>query len=80
MLSSGIVQFCIGTVQIIIPPGRAPFIDTVREAQKSLNLPNLVKIDLPELPYEPDMIHISSDGQVIVGRVVADHYCSAGYC
>lgn len=57
----------------MIPRGRANSTDAV-------NIPDAIKRDPPKLPFEPDMIQITSDGQVIVGRMVADCYCSAGYC
>ncbi|OWM73156.1 probable carbohydrate esterase At4g34215 [Punica granatum] len=44
-------------IQVVILPGRKPFASIVREAQLSLNVPNVENVDPHVLPLEADGIH-----------------------
>ncbi|PKI52341.1 hypothetical protein CRG98_027267 [Punica granatum] len=60
--------------QVIIPPGKRPYSDVVREAQLAFRLPNLYKVDEEALhvPFNEDKIHVTTDGQVVMGAVLAE--------
>ena len=46
----------------------------MREAQKSINLPNVVCVDAKGLALKEDNLHLTTDAQVQLGHMLADAY------
>ncbi|RAL40560.1 hypothetical protein DM860_006630 [Cuscuta australis] len=63
-------------VQVIIPhqkpPFEGPLIEDVRKAQMGLDLPNVVKVDGDGLPMQRDGVHLTIEGYVKLGYLLAD--------
>ncbi|PSS29310.1 Carbohydrate esterase [Actinidia chinensis var. chinensis] len=61
-------------IQVAIVSGDAKYMDVVREAQKSIALPNVVCVDPMGLPLGPDNLHLTTQSQVQLGHMLADAY------
>ncbi|OWM73158.1 hypothetical protein CDL15_Pgr001272 [Punica granatum] len=61
-------------IQVVIPPGRKPFTGIVREAQLSLNVPNVENVNPHVLPLEADGIHVTAQAQVTVGKLLSNKF------
>ena len=60
--------------QVAIASGDAKYMETVRDAQKSIDLPNVVCVDAIGLPLGPDNLHLTTQAQVQLGHMLADAY------
>lgn len=56
--------------------GQGPYIDKVREAQLGLRLPNLVTVDAKGLQVATDFVHLTTNGQIQLGHMLANAYRS----
>ncbi|XP_054790909.1 probable carbohydrate esterase At4g34215 [Prosopis cineraria] len=63
-------------IQVAIASGDEKYIERVREAQKSINLPNVVCVDAKGLPLKEDNLHLTTEAQVQLGQMLADAYLS----
>lgn len=48
--------------------------EVVREAQKSIDLPNVVCVDAKGLELKEDNLHLTTAAQVQLGHMLADAY------
>nr|XP_016443199.1 PREDICTED: probable carbohydrate esterase At4g34215 [Nicotiana tabacum] len=55
------------------------FVDVVREAQFDIDLPNVIKVDAKGLPLNSDGIHITTQGQVKLGNMMAEAFLRAKF-
>jgi len=46
----------------------------VREAQKGINIPNVICIDAKGLPLNEDNLHLNTEAQVKLGHMLAQPY------
>ncbi|EEF52343.1 probable carbohydrate esterase At4g34215 [Ricinus communis] len=60
--------------QVALASGEGPVIDTIREAQKGIKLPNVHCVDAKGLPLEPDRLHLTTPAQVHLGQMLADAF------
>ncbi|KAA8537796.1 hypothetical protein F0562_027624 [Nyssa sinensis] len=60
--------------QVALASGQGPFVETVRQAQLGINLPNVMCVDAKGLPLEPDNLHLSTPAQVRLGEMLADAF------
>lgn len=60
-------------IQVAIASGEK-YMETVREAQKSIDLPNVVCVDAKGLKLGPDNLHLTTEAQVQLGHMLADAY------
>ncbi|KAL3504483.1 hypothetical protein ACH5RR_034324 [Cinchona calisaya] len=60
--------------QVLLASAQGPFMDTVREAQVGINLPNVICVDAMGLPLQPDGLHLSTLAQVHLGEMLADAF------
>ncbi|XP_027093834.1 probable carbohydrate esterase At4g34215 [Coffea arabica] len=60
--------------QVLLTSAQGPYMDTVREAQAAIRLPNVIKIEAKGLPLEIDGLHLSSLAQVHLGEMLADAF------
>ncbi|XP_019153152.1 PREDICTED: probable carbohydrate esterase At4g34215 [Ipomoea nil] len=62
--------------QVIIPhpkpPFKGPFTEDVRKAQTEIDIPNVIKVDADGLPMGPDGIHLTTEGYVRLGTMLAE--------
>ncbi|KAK6939655.1 Sialate O-acetylesterase domain [Dillenia turbinata] len=61
-------------IQVGIATGLGPYKDAVRTAQFGVNLPNVKIVDAQGLPIMWDYTHITTQGQVQLGHMLADTY------
>ncbi|XP_077225294.1 putative carbohydrate esterase At4g34215 [Tasmannia lanceolata] len=61
-------------IQVAIASGDGRYMEKVREAQKSINLPNVVCVDAKGLPLKEDHLHLTTEAQVQLGNLLADAY------
>ncbi|KAF7127704.1 hypothetical protein RHSIM_Rhsim11G0160500 [Rhododendron simsii] len=61
-------------IQVAIASGGEKYMETVREAQKSIDLPNVVWVDAKGLELGPDNLHLTTGAQVQLGHMLADAY------
>nr|GLL18268.1 probable carbohydrate esterase At4g34215 [Ipomoea trifida] len=54
------------------PPFKGPFIEDVRKAQTEIEFPNVIKVDADGLPMGPDGIHLTTEGYVRLGTMLAE--------
>lgn len=50
------------------------YMEVVREAQKAIDLPNVVCVDAKGLELKEDNLHLTTDAQVELGHMLADAY------
>ncbi|GFP92155.1 probable carbohydrate esterase at4g34215 [Phtheirospermum japonicum] len=60
-------------ILVAIASGRG-YLEKVRHAQKEINLPNVVCVDAMGLPLQEDNLHLTTEAQVELGRMLADAY------
>lgn len=63
-------------MQVALATGQGPYIDKVREAQLGLRLPNLVTVDAKGLQVATDFVHLTTNGQIQLGHMLANAYRS----
>lgn len=56
--------------------GDERYIEIVREAQKGIDLPNVVCVDAKGLKLKEDNLHLTIEAQVQLGQMLADAYLS----
>ncbi|KAB1208432.1 hypothetical protein CJ030_MR7G022710 [Morella rubra] len=61
-------------IQVAIASGDESNMEKVREAQFRINLPNVVCIDAKGLPLKEDNLHLTTEGQVRLGHMLAEAY------
>ncbi|KAF3795835.1 putative carbohydrate esterase [Nymphaea thermarum] len=61
-------------IQVAIATGDANRIDKVREAQLGMKLPNVYCVDAKGLPLKSDHLHLTSEAQVRLGKMLAHEY------
>ncbi|KAF6176207.1 hypothetical protein GIB67_023498 [Kingdonia uniflora] len=61
-------------IQVAIASGQGPFIETVRKAQLGLDMPHVSTVDAKGLPLEPDHLHLTTEAQVQLGRMLAEAF------
>ncbi|KAI3803720.1 hypothetical protein L1987_31881 [Smallanthus sonchifolius] len=63
-------------IQVAIASGDEGYLEVVREAQKAIDLPNLVCVDAKGLELKEDNLHLTTEAQVQLGHMLADAYLS----
>ncbi|XP_071691719.1 probable carbohydrate esterase At4g34215 [Rutidosis leptorrhynchoides] len=62
-------------IQVAIASGTdAKLVEVVREAQKAIDLPNVVCVDAKGLELKEDNLHLTTTAQVQLGHMLADAY------
>ncbi|KAJ0641140.1 putative sialate O-acetylesterase domain, SGNH hydrolase superfamily [Helianthus annuus] len=61
-------------IQVAIASGEGKYIEVVREAQKAIDLPNVVCVDAKGLELKEDHLHLTTTAQVQLGHMLADAY------
>ncbi|XP_077231523.1 putative carbohydrate esterase At4g34215 [Tasmannia lanceolata] len=61
-------------IQVALASGEGPFIDMVREAQLGIKLPNVSVVDAKGLPLKNDHLHLTTEAEVKVGKMLADAF------
>ncbi|WOL04298.1 hypothetical protein Cni_G13019 [Canna indica] len=61
-------------IQVALASGEGKFTKLVRQAQKTIKLPNVAFVDAKGLPLEADHLHLTTQAQVHLGRMLADSY------
>lgn len=65
-----------------ITSGTEPWVEVVRAAQLSIDLPGVVCVDAKGLPLKKDRLHLTTEAQVRLGTMLADaylqHFCPNG--
>ncbi|GMH13496.1 hypothetical protein Nepgr_015337 [Nepenthes gracilis] len=63
-------------IQVAIASGEKENLEKVREAQLGMDLPNVVCVDAKGLALKADHLHLTTEAQVKLGRMLADAYLS----
>nr|GEZ92261.1 probable carbohydrate esterase At4g34215 [Tanacetum cinerariifolium] len=58
-------------VKVALASGEGTYIETVREAQLGIKLPNVKTVDAKGLQLQPDGLHLSTPAQAQVGEMLA---------
>ena len=58
----------------MIASGDSKYLERVREAQKEIDIPNVVCVDAKGLPLQEDHLHLTTAAQVRLGQMLADAY------
>ncbi|KAG9440340.1 hypothetical protein H6P81_020505 [Aristolochia fimbriata] len=61
-------------IQVALASGEGPYVDRVRAAQLSVNLPRVVTVDAQGLQLGPDHLHLTTSAQVQLGKKLADAF------
>lgn len=61
-------------IQVALASGDANYLEAVREAQKAIDLPNVVCVDAMGLELKEDNLHLTTTAQVQLGHMLADAY------
>lgn len=61
-------------IQVGLASGEGNYTDIVRDAQKSINLPNVILVDAMGLPLSNDQLHLSTEAQLRLGEMLAQAY------
>ncbi|XP_076953638.1 putative carbohydrate esterase At4g34215 [Bidens hawaiensis] len=61
-------------VHVAITSGQGPLVDTVRKAQLGIKLQNVRCVDAKGLPLLQDNLHLSTQAEVRLGRMLADAF------
>ncbi|CAN6451003.1 unnamed protein product [Victoria cruziana] len=61
-------------IQVAIVSGDAHRIGKVREAQLGMKLPDVYCVDAKGLPLKNDNLHLTTEAQVTLGKMLADEY------
>lgn len=68
-----VFNFCI-VLQVAIASGDEKYIEKIREAQKGIDLPNVVCVDAMGVQLKEDNLHLTTEAQVKLGQMLADAY------
>ncbi|RAL44350.1 unnamed protein product [Cuscuta campestris] len=61
-------------IQVAIASGDEKYIDEIRTAQKKIDLPNVVCVDALGLQLKDDKLHLTTEAQVQLGKMLAEAY------
>uniref|UniRef100_A0A453AAR0 Sialate O-acetylesterase domain-containing protein n=1 Tax=Aegilops tauschii subsp. strangulata TaxID=200361 RepID=A0A453AAR0_AEGTS len=61
-------------VSVGLASGEGNYTDIVRDAQRSINLPNVILVDAMGLPLSDDQLHLSTEAQLRLGEMLAQAY------
>ncbi|KAF7840782.1 putative carbohydrate esterase [Senna tora] len=61
-------------IQVALASGDEKYMEKVREAQKSINISNVVCVDAKGLELKEDHLHLTTHAQVLLGHMLADAY------
>uniref|UniRef100_A0A0E0KM52 Sialate O-acetylesterase domain-containing protein n=1 Tax=Oryza punctata TaxID=4537 RepID=A0A0E0KM52_ORYPU len=61
-------------IQVGLASGEGNYTGIVREAQKNINLPNVLLVDAMGLPLRDDQLHLSTEAQLRLGNMLAEAY------
>ncbi|KAG6477889.1 probable carbohydrate esterase At4g34215 [Zingiber officinale] len=61
-------------IQVALASGEGNFTEVVRHAQKGIKLPNVACVDGKGLPLEADHVHLTTEAQVKLGKMLAKAY------
>eukprot|EP01018_Ginkgo_biloba_P039952 Gb_40410 [translate_table: standard] len=61
-------------VAITIGDPHYKFVQKVREAQLGINIPNVYSVDAKGLPLKEDKLHLTTEAQMQLGKLLADVY------
>ncbi|XP_058226188.1 probable carbohydrate esterase At4g34215 [Rhododendron vialii] len=61
-------------IQVALASALGPSIEKVREAQLGLNLTNVECVDAKGLQLEPDHVHLTTQAEVQLGKMLADSF------
>ncbi|KAK4428861.1 putative carbohydrate esterase [Sesamum alatum] len=61
-------------IQVALASAEGPYIDEVRKAQLEIDLPNVKCVDAKGMKIGHDGLHLSTEGEVQVGQMMADAY------
>ncbi|KAI3664297.1 hypothetical protein L1987_70827 [Smallanthus sonchifolius] len=61
-------------IQVVIASGDGKYVEMVREAQKAIDMPNVVCVDAKGLELKEDHLHLTTEAQVQLGHMLADAY------
>ncbi|XP_020147412.1 probable carbohydrate esterase At4g34215 [Aegilops tauschii subsp. strangulata] len=61
-------------IQVGLASGEGNYTDIVRDAQRSINLPNVILVDAMGLPLSDDQLHLSTEAQLRLGEMLAQAY------
>ena len=66
---------CIYALQVALASG-FEYTEKVREAQKAIDLPNVICVDAKGLALKEDNMHLTTESQVQFGQMLAEAYLS----
>lgn len=78
IICSVLTRFCL-KLQVALASGEGPYVETVRKAQQAIDLPNVMTVDAKGLLLQPDGLHLSTNAQVQVGKMLA-HAMLQSHC
>ncbi|XP_049392790.1 probable carbohydrate esterase At4g34215 [Solanum stenotomum] len=55
------------------------FVNVVRQAQMDIDLPNVIKVDANGLPVESDGLHLTTQGQIQLGNMMAQAFLNTKF-
>ncbi|KAL5074723.1 hypothetical protein RYX36_013707 [Vicia faba] len=61
-------------IQVALASGSGPYVEIVRQAQLGIDLLNLKTVDAKGLPLQPDGLHLSTEAQVVLGKMMGDAF------
>ncbi|KAL0458217.1 UNVERIFIED_CONTAM: putative carbohydrate esterase [Sesamum latifolium] len=61
-------------VQVALASAEGPYIDDIRKAQLGIDLPNVKCVDAKGMKIGYDGLHLSTEGEVHVGQMMADAF------
>ncbi|CAA2987620.1 probable carbohydrate esterase At4g34215 [Olea europaea var. sylvestris] len=61
-------------IQVAIGLVKGEFVEKIREIQKGIDLPNVVCVDAIGLKLKEDNLHLTTEAQAQLGRMLADAY------
>ncbi|EPS63422.1 hypothetical protein M569_11363 [Genlisea aurea] len=64
----------------IVSGGEQQFVDKIRQIQREIDLPNSVCVDAAGLQLKGDNLHLTTEAQVQLGRLLADAYLNHFSC
>lgn len=68
------IYIMVSCFQVGLASGEGNYTDIVREAQKNINLPNVLLVDAMGLPLRDDQLHLSTEAQLQLGNMLAEAY------
>ncbi|KAK4428863.1 putative carbohydrate esterase [Sesamum alatum] len=61
-------------IQVALASAEGPYLNEIRKAQLEIDLPNVKCVDAKGMKIGYDGLHLSTDGEVHVGQMMADAY------